>query len=193
MKVMILDETLEDVEKREPRMVPEPAGAVVYATFLAVLIFGAFLLWNQLQDASVRGAKALAGPGPAESEKVAWASATISAGARNAARQTWQFGPEWLCHHCHSFDIEWTTVEPRGRIFSWERVWSPSHDALRGHGAYLAVLVELPHAGNVRMVGNLLGDPMQAVTIGADVEGVFEHHLDSTPPYSLLQWQTTTG
>jgi hypothetical protein len=34
------------------------------------------------------------------------------------------------------------------------------------------VIIELPHAGNVRMVGNLLGDPMQAVAIGADVEGV---------------------
>ncbi|OPY97539.1 DNA-binding protein [Bradyrhizobium sacchari] len=104
---------------------------------------------------------------------------------------TWQFGPEWLCHHCHSFDIEWTEVEPRGRIFSWERVWSPSHDALRRHGPYLAVLIELPHAGHVRMVGNLLGDPLQTVTIGADVEGVFEHHRDSTPSYSLLHWQTT--
>jgi hypothetical protein len=42
----------------------------------------------------------------------------------------------------------------------------------------------------VRMVGNLLGDPMQAVTIGTDVDGVFEHHPDSDPPYSLLQWRT---
>jgi uncharacterized OB-fold protein len=102
---------------------------------------------------------------------------------------TWQFGPEWLCHRCHSFEMQWTEVAPRGRIFSWERVWSPSHKALREHGPYLAVLVELPEAGNVRMVGNLLGDPMQAVTIGATVEGEFEHHSESQPPYSLLHWQ----
>jgi len=89
----------------------------------------------------------------------------------------------------HAFDPEWTEVEPRGRIFSWERVWHPSHAALRGHYPYLAVLVELPHAGRVRMVGNLLGDPMQPVMIGAEVEGVFEHHPDSDPPYSLLQWR----
>jgi hypothetical protein len=49
--------------------------------------------------------------------------------------------------------------------------------------------VELPHVGNVRMVGNLLGDPMQVVTIGAGVEGEFEHHPESRPPYSLLQWK----
>lgn len=30
---------------------------------------------------------------------------------------TWQFGPEWICHHCHAFDLTWTEVEPAGRIF----------------------------------------------------------------------------
>jgi len=103
--------------------------------------------------------------------------------------RTWQFGPEWLCHRCHALDPEWTEVEPRGRIFSWERVWHPSHASLKSHGPYVAVLVELPHAGGVRMVGNLLGDPMQEVVIGTDVEGVFEHHSESDPPYSLLQWR----
>ena len=48
---------------------------------------------------------------------------------------------------------------------------------------------EIPHACGVRMVGNLLGDPMQAVSIGAAVDGVFEHHRNSDPPYSLLQWR----
>jgi hypothetical protein len=51
--------------------------------------------------------------------------------------------------------------------------------------------VELPHAGHVRMVGNLLGDPLQTINIGTDVQGVFEHHHDSMPRYSLLHWQTT--
>jgi hypothetical protein len=27
------------------------------------------------------------------------------------------------------------------------------------------------------------------VTIGAEVEGTFEHHRGSVPPYSLLQWR----
>ena len=112
---------------------------------------------------------------------------------RCAHCQTWQFGPEWLCHRCHFFEMQWTAVAPRGRIFSWERVWSPSHKALREHGPYLAVLVELPEAGNVRMVGNLLGDPMQAVTIGTPVEGEFEHHPEAHPPYSLLHWRLTAA
>jgi hypothetical protein len=39
------------------------------------------------------------------------------------------------------------------------------------------------------MLGNLLGDPMQTVRIGAEVQGVFEPHDEAEPPYTLLQWQ----
>ena len=108
---------------------------------------------------------------------------------RCAACGTWQFGPEWICHVCLRFDPAWTEVAPKGRIYSWERVWHPAHHALNEQGPYVAVLVELPHAGNVRMVGNLLGDPLQEVVIGAEVQGVFEHHPEHTPAYSLLQWR----
>lgn len=102
---------------------------------------------------------------------------------------TWQFGPEWLCHGCLAFDPDWVEVAPHGRIYSWERIWHPAHAALKNHGPYLAVLVELPHAGKVRMVGNLLGDPHQEVVIGAEVVGVFEPHPQASPPYALLQWR----
>lgn len=97
-----------------------------------------------------------------------------------------QWGPEWICHHCLSFDMGWTEVAGRGRIYSWERVWHPVHPALREHGPYLVVLVEL--TGTIRMPGNLLGDPQQAVEIGATVEAVFEPH-GGPPPYTLLQWR----
>lgn len=43
------------------------------------------------------------------------------------------------------------------------------------------------------MVGNLLGDPLQNVAIGADFEGVFEHHADSDPAYSLLGFPQGSG
>lgn len=103
--------------------------------------------------------------------------------------RTWQFGPEWLCHICHSFDLDWVEVEPKGRIFSWERVWHASHGALSNHLPYLVVLVELPQAGNVRLVGNLLGDARREVKIGSAVEGYFEHRPDAKRPYTLLQWR----
>ena len=97
----------------------------------------------------------------------------------------WQWGPEWICHRCNSFDLDWRQVEGRGTIYSYQRIWHPVHPALNGHGPYIAALVELPDAGTVRMVGNLLGDPKQDVPIGAAVEAVFEHH----ETFTLVQWR----
>jgi hypothetical protein len=101
-----------------------------------------------------------------------------------------QWGPEWICHRCLSFDLDWETVERHGRIYSYERVWHPVHSALKEQGPYVVVLVEVPHASRVRLVGNLLGDPRQPVAIGTPVEAVFEHHSDAKVPFTLLHWRT---
>ncbi len=104
--------------------------------------------------------------------------------------QAFQFGPEWLCNQCRSFDLGWYRVSGRGRIYSWERVWYPVHPALNSKLPYMVVLVELPDAGNVRMVGNLLGDPNQEVTIGAEVEVEFEDH--PVEAVTLVQWRAVS-
>lgn len=97
-----------------------------------------------------------------------------------------QFGPEWICHLCRSEDLGWHRVSGRGRIYSWERIWHPVHPALKEACPYIAVLVEIPDADNVRMIGNLLGDPMQNPDFGAEVEAVFEDHEEG---YALVQWR----
>lgn len=133
-------------------------------------------------------------PAPLDNEGVAapyWAGLRqgVLRVQRCAACATWQFGGEWLCHHCHAWEPAWEEVEARGRIFSWERVWHPVHPVLKLHGPYLAVVVDLPHAGGLRMLGNLLGDPLQTVAIGAAVVGVYEHHAAADEPFSLLHWR----
>ncbi len=100
----------------------------------------------------------------------------------------YQWGPEWICHRCCAFDLSFRPVEAVGRIYSYERVWHPVHRALADFGPYIVVLVELPHADGARLVGNLLGDARQSVIIGQPVHGVFEHHHDAEPAYTLLQW-----
>ena len=100
-----------------------------------------------------------------------------------------QWGPEWICHRCHSDQVGYVEVAQEGVIYSYERVWHPVHPALKEQGPYIVVLVELPHADGVRLVGNLLGDPQQEVEIGSAVEAVFEHHSDADQPYTLLQWR----
>jgi uncharacterized OB-fold protein len=111
---------------------------------------------------------------------------------RCLACRGWQWGPEWVCHRCHSFDLGFEEVSTEGNIYSHQRVWHPVHGALVDQGPYVIVLVELPAADNVRIVGNLLGDPLQPLEIGAAVAGVFEHHPANDPPFVLLHWQIST-
>ena len=106
----------------------------------------------------------------------------------NACRN-WQWGPEFICHNCHSDELSYEQVSGRGRIFSWERSWYPVHPALQSGVPYIVVLVELEDAGRVRMVGNLLGDPRQDVVMDAEVEAVFEDHEEADPPFTLVQWR----
>jgi len=110
---------------------------------------------------------------------------------RNPATGSYQWPPQWIAHDDHSFDLEWVEVSRKGIIYSWTRVWHPVHPALTEAGPYIVVIVEIPQTGGVRMLGNLLGDPMQKVEIGAEVEAVFEHHETAQPPFTLVQWRTT--
>jgi uncharacterized OB-fold protein len=108
---------------------------------------------------------------------------------RCRACQTWIFAPEWICWNCHSYDLAWEQVEPTGRIYSWTRVWRAPIPGFPS--PYIAVAVELPQAGGVRLIGNLLGDAEAKVQIGAPVTGVFEHHpaRETRPGFALLQWK----
>ena len=102
---------------------------------------------------------------------------------------TFQWGPEWICHNCLSSDVGWVEIDAVGRIYSWERAWHPIHPALKEQGPYLVILVELPHAGNIHMIGNLLGDPHQVVKIGTPVTAMFEDHDGANEPFTLVQWR----
>jgi uncharacterized OB-fold protein len=63
------------------------------------------------------------------------------------------------------------------------------HPALAAAVPYVVALVELPHAGGVRMLGNLVGDPRVDVAIGTTVEAVFEDHDHPEQPYTLVHWR----
>jgi uncharacterized protein len=93
--------------------------------------------------------------------------------------------PEWICHECHSFELGWVAIAPRGTLFSWARVWRGAHPVVEESIPYLIALVQLSEAPKVRLVGNLLGPSEQPVRLDVAVHGVFEHHAT----YSLLQWR----
>jgi uncharacterized protein len=110
---------------------------------------------------------------------------------------TFRWGPEWLCYACHSFDTDWVTVAPTGVLFSFERVWHPATPVLAGAVPYLTVLVELPQAGYIRMIGNYAGDVTDRLVIGTPMRCVFEDHVfeDHGDPggaeqaYTLVHWK----
>ncbi|QIB65952.1 Zn-ribbon domain-containing OB-fold protein [Kineobactrum salinum] len=108
---------------------------------------------------------------------------------RNPSTGVYQWPPQWITHDTQSFDIDWVQVEGKGVLYSWTRVWHPVHPILKDSCPYIVVVVELPHAGGIRMLGNLLGDPQQDVEIGAELEAVFEHHNDASQPFTLVQWR----
>lgn len=93
--------------------------------------------------------------------------------------------PVPICHECHSFDFRWTPVGGRGVVFSYILPHHPVHPALRGHPPYNVVLVELPDAGGVRMIGNLIDTPNDRVRIGLDVEVTWQEREGIVLP----QWK----
>jgi uncharacterized OB-fold protein len=109
---------------------------------------------------------------------------------RCAVCGTWQVPPEWICHACHAWHPQWSPVAPEGVVYTWMRVRHPVHPALRERVPYVVVVVTVPAAGNVKLLGNLLGDPEQDVRIGAPVEGVFERHPEG---HVLLQWRRASA
>jgi uncharacterized protein len=99
--------------------------------------------------------------------------------------EAFQWGPEAVCHKCHSTDLGWAKVSGRGRLYSWIRTWNPVHPALREACPYITAVVQLSDADNIRMVGNLVGEPLQNPPFEAEVEAVFEDHPEAT----LVHWK----
>lgn len=91
---------------------------------------------------------------------------------RCAQCQRWTWPAAWRCGCCGSCSQQWIAVEPHGRVYSWTR----THHAFAGAEwlplPYVSLLVELPQAGGIRLLGALQGEE-QPLSIGAAVRGVF--------------------
>ena len=99
---------------------------------------------------------------------------------------TFRYPPVPICYQCHSFEFQWTPVSGRGIVYSYIIPYHPTHPALRDQPPYNVVLVELPDAGGVRMVGNLLDVPNEEIRIGMEVKVAWEQKAQGVV---LPQWQ----
>jgi uncharacterized OB-fold protein len=93
---------------------------------------------------------------------------------RCAACGAWRHPPAPVCASCRSAETRWERVQGRGRIYSYTIIHHPVHPALADRVPYNVVLVELPEAGGVRLLSNLVDVPAEDVRIGLEVEVVFE-------------------
>jgi uncharacterized OB-fold protein len=101
---------------------------------------------------------------------------------RCAACGAWRHPPGPVCAACHSTAVRWERVGGRGRVFSWTVIHHAVHPSLADRVPYNVVLVELPDAGNVRLVTNLVDVAPGDVRVGLEVEVVFEDVEDATLP-----------
>ena len=65
--------------------------------------------------------------------------------------------PRPYCKVCGSMEVEWRTVEGRGRLWSWTTVHHSVHPGFET--PYTVVVVELDDPAGVRLVGHLPGEP----------------------------------
>ena len=66
------------------------------------------------------------------------------------------YPPRPGCWNCGSLSKEWVNVSGEGVVHTYTIVWRPAHPAFQDKAPYNVVVVELPGAGNIRMVSNLI-------------------------------------
>lgn len=81
----------------------------------------------------------------------------------------WHWPAPFRCAACGSFEFGWHAVAPSGHIFTWARARHPFSGSEALGLPYTSVLVELPEAGGIRLLGLLDGDTEPQ--IGAPVTG----------------------
>ena len=100
----------------------------------------------------------------------------------------WQWPADWRCPACGSYEFRWTPVQPEGIVYSWIRTHYPFVPGYNDLLPYVNVLVELPAAGHVRMMGLLVGDTADP-HIGDAVVGEFAPATPGTLGLAVLRWR----
>jgi uncharacterized protein len=105
----------------------------------------------------------------------------------------WIWGPQWMCPSCYSFELSWSAVALTGLVYSWIRTWHPFAPELAAHLPYTSVLVELPQAGGVRLLGLLVDGDGSEPAIGDPLEGRIQPASELTTGLAVLRWSPATS
>jgi uncharacterized OB-fold protein len=95
---------------------------------------------------------------------------------------TFRQPPGPICPNCNSFATEWVPVAGRGTVYTYTVVTHAVHPALADTVPFNVVLVEFPDAPGVRLVTNLVDVAPEELTMGMEVEVVYERTPAMTLP-----------
>ena len=91
---------------------------------------------------------------------------------RCRACSTWRHPPRVRCAHCGSDDVEWALASGRGHVYSWTITHRPIDPGFADELPYAVLVVEMEEGP--RLIGNLRDLAPAELTIGLDVEVVFD-------------------
>ncbi|NLR72989.1 DNA-binding protein [Novosphingobium sp. ERN07] len=109
---------------------------------------------------------------------------------RCAGCHGWTWPAHHRCGQCGSWQFDWVPVKPEGYVFSYTRTRYAFDRVLerKDDVPYVTLVVELPEAGNVRLMGVLKGDET-GLAIGARVRGSIDSPSAKTKFYPALRWE----
>jgi uncharacterized protein len=99
-----------------------------------------------------------------------------------------QHPPEELCHRCGRINLDTKELAPTGTVYSHTIVHYAASAPLYGSVPYTVVLVALDEAPQIRVVGDLLGDPHD-VGVGMAVVAEWSDHEVDGDVIRLPHWR----
>ena len=81
--------------------------------------------------------------------------------------------PRLLCPQCRGTSVEWRDASGAATVHAYSIHWKPGNGRVEDDGPYVVALVDL--AEGARMMTNIVGCPVDAVTVGMPV------HLEWEP------------
>jgi uncharacterized OB-fold protein len=86
--------------------------------------------------------------------------------------------PTAFCPNCRSQEARWPVLSGRGVIYSFTVVERAVTPTMAAHIPYVPAVIELPDAGGIRLISNIVGAPVGEIRIGGEVHAVFEDRPD---------------
>ena len=99
---------------------------------------------------------------------------------------SFQYYPRAICANCWNEAIEWRRCSGRATVYSYSICNTPGLPSFKGDAPYVVAVVELEEG--VRMTTNIVGCAAIDVSIGMQVEAVFER---VTEEHTLIKFCPT--